>query len=549
MRSIALLFLCACASKGMVREGTPDRVNVALSRARPAAAEVKWRTWSAESFAEARGSGRLLLIDFVAGWCHWCHVMDETTYRDPEVARLISERFVAIQVDVDARPELAERYEEWGWPATVMLTPEAEELGKYRGYLSPERMKDLLEAAATAKVESSQLPEPPARLEELAAIATRTAQKLDSFYDPEQGSWGTRIKAALGANLEFELRRGDPAGRARFTFAQQRALIDPVWGGIYQYSGSSHWNDPHFEKLMTWQAPNLEAYSRGFARLHDAALRADAEQIKRYLLTHLSSPRGTFYVAQDADVNAHDPTAPFIDGHVFYARDDAGRRALGAPWIDTHVYARENGLAIAALAVLYRATGDTEALGRARRAADALLATHVKATGEVWREAGAQSTPLQLADAAAFGRALVELTRAITSASERSRYLARARLIAAALLRNFTDPSTGGLFDSTPDPDAAGAFARRQLSFSGSVTAARFLIALSRSTGEQQWRQAGLKALAAIATPRRIDAQGRTLGELLLALDEAANEGMNEGMNEPANPPAAPATNEVSAAR
>ena len=51
----------------------------------------------------------------------WCHVMDESTYKDGEVARLIWERYVALRVDQDARPDLANRYEDYGWPATIVF--------------------------------------------------------------------------------------------------------------------------------------------------------------------------------------------------------------------------------------------------------------------------------------------------------------------------------------------------------------------------------------------------------------------------------------------
>ena len=89
-----------------------------------------------------------------------------------------------------------------------------------------------------------------------------------------------------------------------------------------------------------------------------------AQSVARYLTTMLSSADGVFYVSQDADLDA-DTT-----GHVYYARDDAGRRALGMPRIDTHVYARENGWAITALAELAAVDADGAWRARAERAAE-----------------------------------------------------------------------------------------------------------------------------------------------------------------------------------
>ena len=52
------------------------------------AAEINWRPWSEKAFEEARQLNRPILLSISAVWCHWCHVMEETTYRDPKVVAL-----------------------------------------------------------------------------------------------------------------------------------------------------------------------------------------------------------------------------------------------------------------------------------------------------------------------------------------------------------------------------------------------------------------------------------------------------------------------------
>src|SRR5262245_10337940 len=68
-------------------------------------ASVAWEPWSEELFERARREQKLVLLDLEAVWCHWCHVMDEVTYRDPEVARLVREHCIAVKVDQDSRPD------------------------------------------------------------------------------------------------------------------------------------------------------------------------------------------------------------------------------------------------------------------------------------------------------------------------------------------------------------------------------------------------------------------------------------------------------------
>ncbi|WP_224368937.1 DUF255 domain-containing protein [Hyalangium versicolor] len=527
--SILLLLGASCRPAtgpgGLVRPGTPPEVDIVRARERGLAQAFTWEEWGPEAFARAKREGRYLLIDGAAEWCHWCHVMDETTYRDPEVGRLLHERFVAIRVDVDARPDLEERWSEYGWPATILLSPDAEEVGKYRGYLAPDRFLELLrrvEALAREKQqEASLVVDPPATPAMLPWVAASVLQRMDATYDAREGNWGSFQKVPIGENLEFEVRRaarGDQAARERviFTLAHQQPIHDPIWGGVYQYSAASHWNAQHFEKLMTLQASNLEAYSRAWVLTKEPRILSEALALSRYMETFLGAPDGTFYTNQDADVGAHDRSIPFVDGHVYYVKDDAGRRALGMPWVDTHVYAQENGLAIAALLALHEVTGEPESLARARKAADVLLGSHVREEGTVWREASHRSGSRYLGDAAALGRAFALLARWTGEA----RYREVAVRIGERLLQDFGAPEGGALFETTRDPDAVGVFARRERPFDQNVMAARFLAALHALTGQEPWRERGREVLAGISTARGIAAQGRMVGEYLLAADD-----------------------------
>jgi len=72
---------------------------LAASSARPAARPIAWEGWSEQAFTRAAREHRFVLLDLGAGWCHWCHVMEETTYRDPQVVRLVRAHYVAVHVD------------------------------------------------------------------------------------------------------------------------------------------------------------------------------------------------------------------------------------------------------------------------------------------------------------------------------------------------------------------------------------------------------------------------------------------------------------------
>jgi hypothetical protein len=507
--------------RGVVRKGTPDGVNVALARARDQKQLFEWVDIGPAAFEKARRENKFILLDGAAAWCHWCHVMDETTYADPEVGREIAAHFVAIRVDIDQHPDIAERYGDYGWPATIVFSPRAEELGKYRGYLTKADLLEILRAMSSVKPEAQRAKDPfdvPPPLSALPWIAGRVVVDMDGYYDEQQAGWGQMQKPPLGLNVVFELRRyahGDAAAgqRAVATLAKHHLLVDPVWGGIYQYSTGRLWNEPHYEKLMTYQAWNLEAFARGYAMTKRPELLADARKIAGYLSTFLSNADGAFLVSQDADVNAHDEKKAFVDGDVYYRLDDAHRRALGIPRIDDAVYGHENGLAIAAFVALHEATGDADALARARRAADFILRAKTAPDGAIVRKEGG---PRYLADQASMGFALARLAEVTKDA----RYEGAAKKVADAMVKDLADPESGALFDRSIDPAAAGVFARRARPFIHEILAVRFLTALGRVTGDAAWTDRAKKLLVATCTPKELDERGRMVGDVLLALDD-----------------------------
>lgn len=93
---------------------------------------IQWHEWGDEAFEKAKREKKPILLDIGAVWCHWCHVMDRESYEDPETAQIINERFVAIKVDRDERPDIDSRYQvavqaitgQGGWPLTGFLMPD-----------------------------------------------------------------------------------------------------------------------------------------------------------------------------------------------------------------------------------------------------------------------------------------------------------------------------------------------------------------------------------------------------------------------------------------
>ncbi|HVE82594.1 MAG TPA: DUF255 domain-containing protein [Myxococcales bacterium] len=464
------------------------------------AAEIAWRPWSADVLERAAAEHRLVLLDVGAVWCHWCHVMDEKTYRDPAVVAQVQRGYLPVRVDQDAEPALSVRYEAWGWPATVILRPDGVELVKFKGYVPAPRMASLLEAVLadptpgpSAEVE----PDPePARDAVLAPeLRARWMARNDAAYDEEFGGWGNHHKLVDAAPVWLALSRADAgdareAARAKQTLSMALLLQDPVWGGFYQYSDQRDWRSPHFEQLLSIQADAISLYSNAYARWGDAAFGDAARRAASFLDRFLSGEDGAFLVSMDADLSRE------VDGHRYFARPDAARRALGLPRVDRHAYARENGWAIAALAALHDATGDAAPVERALRAARWVM-EHRAVEGGGFRHGESAAEPLELGDSLAMARAFLALGRSLADREWTGRAARAADFVAA----RFAAPGGAGFTSTAPGGPGRGVFGAPVRSLEENVEAARLFTALFRETGEARYREAAARALRYVLSP------------------------------------------------
>jgi uncharacterized protein YyaL (SSP411 family) len=443
---------------------------------------LRWTGWSGDLFARAKAQHRFVILDLEAVWCHWCHVMDQNTYSNPKVQALLRARYIPVRVDQDSDPALAARYGDWGWPATIVFGPEGEEIVKLRGYVEPDRMVAMLRAIIDdptpgPSVDAAPLVAPSASSTLPRSERAALAKTYDESYDAEHAGWGDLLKYIDADSMDYALalaETGDkPAdARARRTFDVALALIDPVWGGVYQYSVDPDWSSPHFEKIISFQTQYIRQYAQAYLRGHDERYRSAALAIETYLTTFLMSPDGAFYVSQDADLDKD------IDGHKYYALGDAGRRALGMPRIDKHLYARENGWAITALVAYANATDDAKALSIAEGAA-AWMKANRPLPGGGFRHSDADRGGPFLGDTLAMGQAFIDLYAATAD----RRWLEEARQAGDFIGATFKDDAGG--FVTAKSEAKVGVFAKPEKQIDDQVQVARFMNILYRYDGNE----------------------------------------------------------------
>ena len=458
---------------------------------------IDWQPWSDGVFDQAKRENKFVLLDLEAIWCHWCHVMDETTYKTPEVIALIKSRYIPVRVDQDARPDLSNRYEDYGWPATVVFGGKGQEIVKRQGYIEPKQMIAMLKAIiADPTPGPSVRPEVEVKFSENALLPAALRKDLEERYfgqyDSKRGSWGFDQKFLDWNSTEYAMARartGDKKSEqmARQSLNAQFKLIDPVWGGVYQYSTGGDWNEPHFEKIMAMQAGNLRVYSLAYAEWHDPAYLKAAQDVERFLRTFLMSPEGAFYTSQNADL---------IDGKhsaEFFKLDDAARRKLGIPRVDKHVYSRENGWAIEAVAALYGATGDRQYLDEAVRAAEWIAANRALESGGFRHDTKDVAGPY-LADTLAMGRAFLSLYEVTGD----RKWLARAESAARFITSNFAEGEAGFVTAKAPTDRAYKPRPERD----ENMLLARFCNLLARYAGNEDYRKMAERAMRYLVAPQ-----------------------------------------------
>jgi uncharacterized protein YyaL (SSP411 family) len=524
----ALLALCgACATPSPPAPAigaTPTEPSAAAAGQHHAGA-IDWHPWDEASFATARTEGRMLLVTVVTQWCHWCHVMDTKTWGDPAIAALIADRFVAIRVDADARPDLAERYADWGWPAIALLTPDAQPVTEWKGYQEARRFESELVGYAQDQDAGRTLARKAAVVDTatkpLAAIRDFTRAQLDRFYDPVEGGWGKPQKyprwAPVAAGLFAGVVHQDTARLAEVTrtLDGELALIDPVDGGMFQYSLQGVWTAPHYEKLAEIQGPAMENLVDGFGATNDVRYLHGARAIARYVRTVLRRDDGAFFANQDADVGTRGDVAPMLGVNWYALPGRAERAARGEPFIDRHVYASHNGRLIAGLARLGQLTADQQAIDDAVTAADVILARHVVGDGFSHDEGHVDDAVLHLADQVAMGHALLTLAEA----TGQRRFRQLASRTAHFITSTLEDPAGGGYFAHTPVAGDVGVFAERRKPFKGNGEAIAFILKVGRLDEDTALTSSAERALQAFAVEGVVKEEFRAVGEMLLALE------------------------------
>ncbi len=320
---------------------------------------VDWFPWGPDALARAKLLDRPIFLSIGYAACHWCHVMERESFEHEPTARYLNDRFVAIKVDREERPDLDQVYMAavqamtggGGWPMSVFLTPDGRPF--YGGTYYPDEprhgmpsFRQVLEGVDQAwreqraeveaaggrlvqgLVEQSRLeagvddPTP----EVLAAASAA----IEASFDSVNGGWGRAPKFPQPMTIEFLLRHhlatGDPrpllVARRSLDAMADGGLRDQLGGGFHRYSTDAHWLVPHFEQMLYDNAQLARVYLHAWSLTGDARLLEVATGTLDYMRRELTTDDGAFAASQDADTDG-------IEGLTFTWRAPEIREVLG----------------------------------------------------------------------------------------------------------------------------------------------------------------------------------------------------------------------------
>ena len=327
-------------------DGSPRYTNQLVGQTSPYLLQhlhnpVSWWPWGDEAFAEAKRRDVPVFLSVGYATCHWCHVMEEESFEDEDIAAVMNDRYVCLKLDREERPDIDAVYMQalqaltgrGGWPMSLWLTPDTRQPFYAGTYFPPydgrrgarlgfhtvlERLSDTWRtqrgqivqsagALTTALVEglASAAPGEAPGLPVVDAIVAVTANTFDKRHGGLRGAPKFPSSTPLRALFRHSARTGTDTGKDMAVLTLKKmiggGLFDQLGGGFHRYSVDEQWLVPHFEKMLYDNALLVPALLDAFQVTSDEAFVVAARRTLAFMSDVLGSDDGAFFAATDAD--------------------------------------------------------------------------------------------------------------------------------------------------------------------------------------------------------------------------------------------------------
>jgi thioredoxin-related protein len=107
--------------------------------------DIQWRTDYNAARKEADKKGLPLVIEFSTDNCFWCRRLENETFADPVVAKVMNEKFVALKIDANKDAQLVQMLSIRAYPTVILAAPDGKILGTLEGYKDAASFHDYLQ--------------------------------------------------------------------------------------------------------------------------------------------------------------------------------------------------------------------------------------------------------------------------------------------------------------------------------------------------------------------------------------------------------------------
>ena len=295
---------------------------------------VHWQLWSADVLAQAVKDERLLLLSIGYSSCHWCHVMEEESFEDEEVAALMNAHFTSIKIDREERPDLDARYMsavqlmtgQGGWPLNCIALPDGTPVWGGTYFSKADWMAVLSQISQMWK-ETPQTIQDYAQqmregLSDMVLVSTSgtpgsfVASDLEDVLIPWMRGWDElngglthAPKFPMPSNYSYLLQHGILSQNDRTLSFVHNTLNKMALGGIYdfvhggftRYATDRFWKVPHFEKMLYDNAQLIGLYAKAHRNDHQDLYAQTISQTVSWLQREMKLDSGLYAAALDAD--------------------------------------------------------------------------------------------------------------------------------------------------------------------------------------------------------------------------------------------------------
>lgn len=509
---------------------------------------INWQAWGEQAFKEAKEKRKPIFLDVGTEWCTACNLMEEKTYTDAGVIKLLNENFICIKADAEAQPDLGSRFLEWGWPALIFLDNSGNQLKALQGNRQPPVFKKILnefltnysKGKLTSTTKDYYVVENKENLP-VKKLLDKADQQLNSFYDTLYNGWGFNLKIPLYQPIEYSFWQAKIYGseisfkKATQSLNKYAKTSDRVCGGVYfGCTSEGDWEGAQPEKRSEYQGGVMHNYAEAYAVTKDTKWLDEANLIRNYLLKHMLNKQDSlFYNSQEEYIDLKD-LSKTIEPEKYFKLPEQEREKYGQPPIDKTLYTDINFRIVRAFLKLYSVTKDSSNLKIAVDVANRVYKSAYLKTGwyknviknlnETKRMRtlpgdSAQQNILYLKAQCQAALAMLDLYQHTADTF----WLEKCQQLRKVVIEKLYDKEYGGFFSTNLMPVSLGGRKTTTKVVYENALFARFLIELGDITDSDEDTKIVTETLNAVGTDKILRNEERLIADYNLAVAKALN--------------------------